>query len=89
MGTAASRSSRARRGGDVEMLKRLREQGLFWPTLFTLAGVAALIGVGNWQIQRKAWKDQLIQTIKVRSTAAPLPPEAWRELQCERSDWVG
>jgi surfeit locus 1 family protein len=71
------------------MLNPLRDKGLLWPTLFTLAGVAALSGLGTWQIQRKAWKDQLIQIIKVRSTAAPLPPEAWRELQCERSDRAG
>jgi surfeit locus 1 family protein len=67
----------------------LSEKGLLWPTLFTLAGLALLIGLGTWQIQRKAWKDELIQTIKVRSTEAPLPPEAWSELQCERSDRVG
>jgi surfeit locus 1 family protein len=71
------------------MLKPLREKGLLWPTLFTLASLALLIGLGTWQIQRKAWKDELIQTIKVRSTAAPLPPEAWSQLQCERSDRVG
>jgi surfeit locus 1 family protein len=71
------------------MLKLLRDNGLLWPTMFALGGLAVLIGLGIWQIQRKAWKEELIQTIQARSTAAPLPPETWRELRCERADRVG
>jgi surfeit locus 1 family protein len=73
----------------VSMLKLQSDKRLLWPTLLTLTGLAVLIGLGNWQMQRKAWKEELIQTIKVRSTGAPLPPERWLELECERSDRVG
>ena len=71
------------------MLKLQGDKRLLWPTLLALAVLAVLIGLGNWQMQRGAWKEELIQTIKLRSTAVPLSPETWRELQCERSDRVG
>lgn len=41
-----------------------------------LAGLmvfAALIGLGTWQMQRLAWKDNLIATIDSRVNAAPVP----------------
>ena len=31
-----------------------------WPTLVTLAGLAALLALGTWQLQRMAWKRDLI-----------------------------
>jgi surfeit locus 1 family protein len=71
------------------MLMLLRGKRLLWPTLFSLTGLAVLSGLGTWQMQRKAWKEELIQTIQARSAAAPLPPETWRELRCERADRVG
>jgi surfeit locus 1 family protein len=74
---------------DVSMVMLPSRRGLLWPTLFTFTGVAMLIGLGTWQIERRAWKDELIRTISVRSTAAPMRPEAWLELQCERADRVG
>ena len=71
------------------MLKLQRNKRLLWPTLFTLTALAVLIGLGNWQMQRKVWKEELIRTINQRSTGVPLPSEAWLELPCERSDRVG
>ncbi|OBY26227.1 SURF1 family protein [Leisingera sp. JC1] len=35
------------------------------------AGLAILIGLGTWQLQRKAWKEDLLQTIEVSIAAAP------------------
>ncbi len=32
----------------------------FWPTLATLAVLPVLVGLGNWQLQRAEWKQQLI-----------------------------
>jgi surfeit locus 1 family protein len=64
-------------------------KGILWPTLFTLAGVTVLIGLGTWQMQRRAWKDELIRTIRARTTAEPMPPSAWLELHCQRADRVG
>ena len=41
------------------MLHRFREAGLMWPTLLALPALAFLLGLGGWQMQRKAWKDGL------------------------------
>lgn len=60
-----------------------RRNGLF-PLLFTLFGVAVLIAMGAWQMDRRAWKRDLIRTQESRLAAdpAPLPaviddPAAW------------
>ncbi|QDI75039.1 MULTISPECIES: SURF1 family protein [Leisingera] len=42
------------------------------------AGLAVLIGLGTWQLQRKAWKDGILATIEARIAGAPaagLPAE--------------
>ena len=55
------------------MLQSLKRAGLIWPTALTLAGLAVLIGLGTWQLQRKQWKDSLIARIAQRIAAAPVP----------------
>ena len=55
------------------MLQRLTRAGLVWPTALSLAGLAVLIGLGTWQLQRKQWKDQLIAKIAARVAAGPGP----------------
>ena len=52
------------------------------PALASLAGVAILLGLGVWQLQRLAWKEALIAAVEARVRAAPsdLPAEA---------DWPG
>lgn len=54
------------------MLPRLRATGLLWPTLVTVAGLAVLVSLGNWQMQRKTWKEALLAQIEARRTAAPV-----------------
>jgi surfeit locus 1 family protein len=57
--------------------------GLAIPSLFALAALATFIALGTWQIQRKAWKEALIDAIEHRLSAAPgaLPPrEQWARL---------
>ncbi len=56
------------------MLHRFRKAGLIWPTLFALPALAILLGLGVWQMQRKAWKDMLIAQIRERTTAEPVAP---------------
>ena len=55
------------------MLQRLHKAGLVWPTLLALAGLALLIGLGTWQMERKRWKDGLVAKIAARVHADPVP----------------
>ena len=62
------------------MLHRLTRAGLIWPTALSLVGLAVLIGLGTWQLQRKQWKDQLIAKIAARVAASPVTstsPGSW------------
>ncbi len=42
------------------------------PTLVTLPMLIVLIGLGTWQVQRLQWKEDLIDRLRSRSTAAPV-----------------
>ncbi len=53
------------------MLDRIRQARLVWPTLVTAAALAVLIGLGTWQLQRKAWKDGLQREMDQRAGQAP------------------
>lgn len=57
--------------------------GVIEPTVFTVVGIAILVGLGIWQIDRKTWKENLIATVTSRVSGAPrdLPPRAnWPRL---------
>jgi surfeit locus 1 family protein len=55
------------------MLQAIREKRLLWPGIATLVAMAALIALGNWQMQRLAWKEGLIAAIASRTHAEPVP----------------
>jgi surfeit locus 1 family protein len=60
-----------------------RRAGLLLPGLVTLAGTMVLIALGTWQLERKAWKEGLIDTLSQRLTAPPIPlprPDQWASL---------
>jgi surfeit locus 1 family protein len=60
-----------------------RRGGVVVPAILTLIVLAGLIGLGSWQINRKAWKEALIETLAQRLAAAPSdlpPPQRWGEL---------
>lgn len=54
------------------MLARLRSRGLLWPTALAVPALAVLIGLGSWQLQRKAWKEDLVARLDARIHAAPI-----------------
>jgi surfeit locus 1 family protein len=58
-------------------------RGLVLPSIATACAFAVLVGLGTWQVQRKAWKEGLIATVSERFAAPPvaLPqPADWARL---------
>jgi surfeit locus 1 family protein len=53
-------------------LTRWRQAGLVWPGVLAAAGFAVLIGLGSWQMSRKAWKEGLLAQIGARAHAEPV-----------------
>lgn len=41
-------------------------------SMFALGGIAILVGLGSWQLQRLAWKEELIERISERLQKAPV-----------------
>jgi surfeit locus 1 family protein len=55
-------------------------RSLLAPGLASLVALCILIGLGVWQVERKAWKEGVINRIVTESRAAPIAPptaEAW------------
>lgn len=50
-----------------------QRRGLLVPALLALAGCAVLVSLGTWQLERKAWKEALIDRLTQRLAAAPAP----------------
>ncbi len=57
---------------------------------FTIVMVALLIGLGVWQLQRRAEKHALIAALTDRATASPVPlppPSEWQRLTPEHDEF--
>lgn len=71
------------RGGRAAVKASERQGSLIVPGVFTLLCLVLLLGLGTWQIERKAWKEALIATLDRRLNEAPIalpPPEQWAGL---------
>ena len=67
-----------------------RRRSLFIPSVFTLAVLAVLLGLGIWQIERKAWKEGLIEALtqRLESDPAELPkPADWPRLDANNAEF--
>jgi surfeit locus 1 family protein len=65
-------------------------KGILVPAIVALGGLAVLIGLGVWQLERKAWKEDLIQTVTPRLSGPPLSlPSAqqWPSLDPAQSEF--
>lgn len=52
-----------------------------WPTLFTIPAVIVMLGLGTWQLQRLAWKTEIIDQFEARISApAVSPPSAVEDM---------
>ncbi len=66
-------------------------RGILEPTIFAIVGIAILVGLGLWQLDRKAWKENLIATMTTRLARAPadLPPrDRWAHLLQAREEFA-
>ena len=60
-----------------------RRGGVIGATIAAVIGIAILVGLGKWQLDRKVWKEDLIATVNSRISQPPqdLPPRAdWSRL---------
>jgi surfeit locus 1 family protein len=67
-----------------------RGAGVVEASVFAVAGVAILIGLGVWQLDRKVWKENLIATITARLDQTPqdLPPrDSWARLTAANDEY--
>jgi surfeit locus 1 family protein len=67
-----------------------RRKGLLGPALVTLAAFVVLGALGTWQLERRAWKEALIETLTRRLSAPPieLPLAAdWSKLAQEDTEY--
>lgn len=51
---------------------RARLRGLLLPAVVTCVALAVLVSLGNWQVRRLAWKEDLIARVAERPSSAPL-----------------
>jgi surfeit locus 1 family protein len=64
---------------------------LLLPAALALVGVVVLIGLGSWQIERKAWKEELIAPLERRLRATPVslpPPAQWTRISAVDFEFV-
>jgi surfeit locus 1 family protein len=67
-----------------------RRRGIIVPIVFTLLVVAALVSLGTWQVERKAWKEGLIAELENKLSAQPvaLPSgEHWPQLSAAQDEF--
>ena len=55
-------------------MKPQARRSLLWPSLWSGAGLALLLGLGTWQLQRLQWKVALIAAREAGLHAAPAAP---------------
>jgi surfeit locus 1 family protein len=68
-----------------------RRGGLAVPAAVALAALVVLLGLGTWQIERKAWKENLIATLDRRLNDAPIalpPPSEWAAMIPDNSEFT-
>lgn len=63
-----------------------RRPGLILPLFAVLVGLAVLLSLGAWQLQRLEWKEGLISRIEQRANAAPMSLAEALSIQDENGD---
>lgn len=71
-------------------MKRPSARSLWLPAFATLAAFTVLTTLGAWQLQRKAWKEELIGKIEARAYGEPdplPPPSEWAHWSAKRDEY--
>jgi surfeit locus 1 family protein len=66
-------------------------RGVLVPSVAVAAALAVLIGLGVWQLNRKAWKEALLGELTQRLAEAPValpPPAEWPNLTAGRDEFL-
>ncbi len=64
----------------------MRTRGFLGLTIATLVGVAILVGLGMWQLERLEWKEGVIARIEARTKAEPISLDRALEIAREEDD---
>lgn len=67
-----------------------RQRGLLIPGVVALGALVVLLGLGIWQIERKAWKEGLMETLTRRLESNPLElpsPADWARLDANNAEF--
>jgi len=65
-------------------------RSLIVPGLAALVALAILIGLGTWQLKRKAWKEDLIAQIEARAYGEPgaiVPEDQWTTWRADQDEF--
>jgi len=65
-------------------------RGLLLPSVLAAVGLAVLVGLGFWQLERRVWKEDLIARVEARTKASvvPIPAEAdWPNVSASRDEY--
>lgn len=68
------------------MANPLRKLSDWLFAILMVGAIAVLVSLGNWQMDRLAWKERLIATVEARVDADPVVapgPDAWGEVTAE------
>jgi surfeit locus 1 family protein len=60
------------------------------PIAIVVTALAVLVSLGAWQLERRVWKERLIETLTQRLSAPPValpPPEEWSRLDPENYEY--
>jgi len=68
------------------MLKKFAFKPRFWPTVITIPALIILCILGNWQLDRLAWKLDLIGKLEERMGLAPVDLPKATEIE-RQDDW--
>jgi len=69
---------------------RAELRGLLLPSMLAAIGIAVLVGLGFWQLERRVWKEDLIARVEARTKApaVPIPAEAdWPSLSASPDEY--